>query len=193
MVLDVSEYVMQDGDNVSVMLNWACPAGSASSEEQTFCSEMLHWDEYREEKAINDGAPTMASLFKTSGDAMLPFVVDNTPYVPRSVAVRDGLQSADCQTFCAEMQHWDDYRVRRKLFSEGEPTMRSTFFPFAGKKVVLYDRVKGELTWALARTVAAQGRNHHMYCAEMEHLNDYNEAKGIMTAPSMRALFGAPS
>eukprot|EP00796_Vickermania_ingenoplastis_P008765 gene8765-6166_t len=99
-----------------------------SAPRQTFCAEMLHWDEYREEQAAKQqppGAPppkppqpSMSEMFRVPGPVRLDtvklsmdretYTFQYTGYISHTLALNELLPQAPRQTFCTEMLHYDE-------------------------------------------------------------------------------------
>ncbi|KAH9593101.1 hypothetical protein LSM04_001210 [Trypanosoma melophagium] len=185
------------GNVPHVVMCKAVSVGLRGTDTQYTCSEMLHWDEYREEFGIQDGTTKMMDAFSLNTE--LPFKgytfkaqkCDITAY---SVAVNPNFSDSSTQTFCGEMQHWDDYREINNI-RDGTPSMKELFYPkvFCGCELYILDSKK-RLTVAKSMCIAALrknfGKDVQPLYTEMLHWDDYQVNNGILPDPKMEDLFG---
>ncbi|KAG5475270.1 hypothetical protein LSCM1_03381 [Leishmania martiniquensis] len=181
------------GDDYYVSLPLVNKAANRGEPRQLLCSEMIHWDDYRQERGINDGKPPMQQLFASSYAEPLvrTFTLGNDTYVTQVTGVSATQAGSSSQMFCAEMLHWDDYCVARGI-NTGEPSMASLFRSFESKIILVFDLNERKLTEFHGNSVAliSYGADRQTYCSEMEHRDDYIKAKtGQAPQPSMESLF----
>lgn len=181
------------GDDYYISLPITNKAANRGEPQQLLCSEMIHWDDYRQERGINDGKPPMQQLFASSYAEPLvrTFALGSDTYVTQVTGVSVTQAGSSSQMFSAEMLHWDDYCAARGI-NTGEPTMASLFRPFEGKSILVFDLNERKLTEFEGNSVAliSYGADRQTYCSEMEHRDDYVRAKtGQAPQPSMASLF----
>lgn len=121
-------HIFSIGNDTYVSRVVGVSATQAGSSSQMFSSEMQHWDDYCVQRSINTGASTMGELFRVF--ERRDFTVYDTQerklkhYAGNSVALI--AYGGNKQTYCSEMEHWDDY-VRAKTGQRLQPSMASLF------------------------------------------------------------------
>ncbi|CAM45323.1 conserved hypothetical protein [Leishmania braziliensis MHOM/BR/75/M2904] len=181
------------GDDYYISLPIVNKAANRGEPLQLLCSEMIHWDDYRNDRSINDGKPRMQQLFASSYTEPLArtFVLGSDTYVTQVTGVSATQAGSSSQMFSAEMQHWDDYCETRGI-TTGSPSMASLFRPFESKIILAFDLNERKLTELEGKSVAliSYGAKQQTYCSEMEHRDDYvREKTGKAPEPSMASLF----
>ncbi|RNF08741.1 hypothetical protein TraAM80_02584 [Trypanosoma rangeli] len=175
------------------------PAALQGEVVQRACSEMLHWDEYREALGLQDGTGKMLDSFLTRVAA--PFLgytfkgeKDKSKCKAYSVAVNPAFRELPLQTFCSEMEHWDAYRERNNI-RDNVDSMRELFCPkaFGGNEMIILD-ARGKLLFmklmCIVNSRESFGRPTQMLCTEMIHWDEFQEANGILLNPTMKVVFG---
>lgn len=197
-MLDVTGRVIE-GDKNEVFFPVVVRASARNTRNQFMSTEMLHWDEYRAQRSINDGSPVMSTVFR-NGDAAaasgdVTFVVKDRTYSTEKIVVASpSLAGAARQSLCAEMIHWDDLRLARGLMAPGEQPIAAQFKPVSqSRKYTLYNKDKGSFVSAVAKNAALAkcGDTFPRYCTEMEHYDDYCKLRGIVQQNTMQKLFAA--
>ncbi|KAK7201814.1 hypothetical protein NESM_000248000 [Novymonas esmeraldas] len=181
------------GEDYYISLPVVNKAANRGEPRQLLCSEMLHWDDYRQERGINDGKPAMQQLFASTYEepSVRTFVVGSDTYVTHVAGITATQAGSSTQMFCAEMRHWDDHCAQRGI-DTGAPTMASLFRPFESKSILVFDLNERKLAEYDGYSVAltSYGSEQQRYCSEMEHWDDYVQAKtGQVLRPSMASLF----
>ncbi|KAG5501388.1 hypothetical protein JKF63_03201 [Porcisia hertigi] len=181
------------GDDYYISLPLTNKAANRGEPNQLLCSEMIHWDDYRKDRGINDGKPPMQQVFASSYAEPLSrtFTLGNDNCVTQVIGVSSTQAGASSQMFTAEMQHWDDYCAERGI-TTGAPSMASLFRPFESKRILVFDLNERKLIEYEGNSVAliSYGADRQTYCSEMEHSDDYVRAKtGQAPQPSMASFF----
>lgn len=193
MQVDVTGRFFHTENETYISLPLVNKAVNRGAPRQPLCTEMLHWDDVKRDRNINDGKPTMQQLFG-SGDEDVPlrtFAMGADTYVSQVAGVSAAQAGSPSQSFSAEMLHWDDYCAQRGI-ATGAPTMSSLFRPFEPKEFVVLDVKEQKLKVHTGNSVAllAYGDSRQLYCSEMEHWDDFVRTKTGQTAnPSMASLF----
>ncbi|CCW71134.1 unnamed protein product [Phytomonas sp. Hart1] len=202
-LIDVSGLMLKVNNVRYIILSHACPAALCGTDKQCCSSEMLHWDQYRTQRKIKDVTGSIMKLYQPIEMPFEEFCINEPPVVEmeglkfksNSLAVRPEPESTFVPNFCPEMQHWDDFREDKgiSLVKNGE-SMATLFKPFSGRKLLYWDR-KDKFIRYIAMSVAISHFNedHHFYCSEMEHYDDYNNMKQISSESSMKKTFGIHS
>ncbi|RNF14157.1 uncharacterized protein Tco025E_05923 [Trypanosoma conorhini] len=166
---------------------------------QRACSEMLHWDEYREAFGVQDGTGKMMDAFFTRTAA--PFAgytfkpgKYNVTAKAYSVALNPAFCGLPLQRFCSEMEHWDAYREANGA-QGGDKSMRELFYPniFAGNEMFVLDASSKLLALKIMSIVNSResyGKATQMLCAEMIHWDDFQRDNGVLPNPAMEVVFG---
>ncbi|CCW61020.1 unnamed protein product [Phytomonas sp. EM1] len=199
-LIDISGLMFKANNIRYVILSRACPAALYGSDKQFCTSEMLHWDQYRTQHKINDGTGSIMKLYQPRGIAFEEFCFNDPPIVEegglrfksKSLAVRPEPESTFVQNFCPEMQHWLDFCETKgiPLEKDGE-SIAALFKPFCGRKLLFWDHKDKFIRYiALSVAIAHFDEDHHFYCSEMEHYDDYNAMKKISSETSMKKTFG---
>lgn len=192
--MDVSGRVFRLGEETYISMCVTNVPANLGEAKQTLCSEMLHWDEYRREKGINDSVPLLTELFNPRHGDSVPrstYADDSGTYVPRSVAIDGRSAGHSCQNYCAEMQHWDDLRQATGALNPLE-SMAAMFKPYERQLQFLAKTSRGcELSTYTACSVALLhgGSDSQPFCTEMQHWDDHCAVRGTPNAPTMASLF----
>ncbi|KEG15121.1 hypothetical protein DQ04_00181140 [Trypanosoma grayi] len=180
-----------------LMMSTAVPAKLKGFSMQFTCTEMLHWDEYREVYGVPDNTGKMMEIFATKVEALFSghmFTSQNAIVTACSVALDPALSGSTVQNFCSEMQHWDDYREGNKIV-DGVQSMREIFYPrcFAGYDIYVLDTKKKLRAWkvmCLTATRDTYDNDWQPLCTEMIHWDDCQESSGVEPNPRLGILFG---
>ncbi|KAG8340756.1 hypothetical protein ERJ75_000212600 [Trypanosoma vivax] len=179
-----------------ILMNVVFPASAQGSDTQFTCSEMLHWDEYREQLGTNDGTPKMMQLFHTKYEVPFlgyRFTTPKGKAEGNSVALTPALSGSEKQTYCSEMEHWDAYR-RANNIQDGIKFMKELFYDmFTGHEMYVLNTNNKLLTLKSMCIVAdrqSYGADSQMLCTEMLHWDDFQVAQGVTPDPKMGEVFG---
>lgn len=214
--LDVSGRVERGGGKTSILLPAALKALAAGTENQPFCTEMLHWDDVRRAMMAPKPSPmgitsappvpnfvTMRSLFDVPTFFASSSSIDDRSAIieSASVAVQEHLKSKPNQTFCSEMLHFDLYREQLAApAGEGKKDftrMVDLFMPTPPLRVDIL-RVSSKLDlyefWTFTQVLRflRPDLEKQTICTEMLHYDDLVNNQGKTTAsrrPSMLSIF----
>ena len=190
------------------MKSVSCMESSFGAATQNFCCEMLRWDDYRQVTNVQDGTPSMVSLFCPNGQYLPPFRGHTVPMpsqngsndvLVKCIIATDELQGSKQQDFSIEMLRYDDYAAIGLITTPaGEKKMVDLFFkppPFAahvveiplttGEKSVCYIK-------CITSTPAKCGAASQNMSPEMLRWDDVRAAANIADGlPTMASIFGA--
>jgi hypothetical protein len=193
MHVEVTGRFFQAGDDTYVSLPLVNKAANRGEPRQFLCTEMLHWDDFRQARNINDGKPPMQQLFapEREDSPQHIFTLGSDVYVSHMIGVSGTQAGSPSQVFCSEMQHWDDYCAQRRI-NTGSSTMAELFRPVERREFAVLDTNDQKLKFFAGNSVAltSYGGAKQTYCSEMEHWDDVVKAKtGQPPQPSMASLF----
>ncbi|EAN79078.1 hypothetical protein, conserved [Trypanosoma brucei brucei TREU927] len=195
--MDWTDRVLLEDDNdmgksiVShhVLMNCSQRSNIKDSNVQTLSTEMLHWDDYREAHGINDGTPKMADTFQNACEPLFQGHVCRSGGSTKrllSVATKPVLGEGGDRTFCSEMQHWDDYRVKNNI-QDGSPAMQCLFRQFDGHDMFILDSGWKLLTlkqMCITSTRQAYGASVNQRVSEMVRWEESQNQQGINCFPA---------
>lgn len=191
--IDVSGLVFKTGDDLYISFPLVNRAVNRGQPKQQFCTEMLHWDEYRQAKGIADGVPPMQKTFSSSYSEIetTTFTMDSEIVTSEAVWISPFTFDSPSQPYCSEMEHWDDLQEMRG--TKGDcVTMQSLFKPFFSKRFTVYDINEQRLAYYISNSIALLrfGSPDQRFCAEMDHYDNYIRMKtGQLNQPSISSLF----
>ncbi|KPI86804.1 hypothetical protein ABL78_4128 [Leptomonas seymouri] len=193
MQLEVTGRWFQTKEDTYVSLPLVNRAVDRGEPRQLLCTEMIHWDDYRRDRNINDGKPPMQQLFASEREEvpLHIFTIGSDTFVSQVIGVGPTQAGSSSQMFCSEMQHWDDYCAQRGI-NTGTSTMSALYRSFERKEFAVLDMNEQKVKFYGGDSVAliSCGGEKQTYCSEMEHWDDYVKAKtGQLPQPSMASLF----
>ncbi|PWV19688.1 hypothetical protein C3747_9g237 [Trypanosoma cruzi] len=204
--MDVTDYVFFGNDKnhfitvdlPHLLMCRTALAALKGSDTQYACSEMLHWDEYREIFGVSEGTGKMLDFFLRRTAAPFSghrFKLEKGNFIVKaySVALDPSFSGAPVQSFCSEMEHWDEFREANNI-RDGVQSMRTLFYPqvFSGYDIFMLDK-KGKLVFAKMMSITASrgnfGKDTQTLCTEMIHWDDFQTACGIVPNPRLETVF----
>nr|CCD13174.1 unnamed protein product [Trypanosoma congolense IL3000] len=196
--MDVTDQVvLGDTDNngrmlvtCHVLMSLSQRGGLKGSDVQTFSTEMLHWDDYREECGINDGTPSMKSTFQNSAEAPFDGILFSSTdgnVKALSLVVDPALSGSDVQNFCTEMQHWDDYRLDNNI-RDGVQPMKDMFDVFSGHEMYILnakDKLSKLRHMCVTSCRQSYGCDAQHRTSELVHWEEYQAMQSLDRTPKL--------
>ncbi|EKF29835.1 hypothetical protein MOQ_006361 [Trypanosoma cruzi marinkellei] len=204
--MDVTDYVFFESEKCDfrilelphLLMCRTTLAALKESDTQCACSEMLHWDEYRELFGVYEGTGKMLDYFLKRTAVPFSgyrFELEKRNYNVKaySLALNPSFIGAPVQSFCSEMEHWDKFREANSI-RDGVQSMRTLFYPqvFSGYDIFILDE-KGKLILTKMMSITASresfGKDTQTLCTEMIHWDDFQTVCGIVPNPRLETVF----